>query len=98
MQRDFSSLPYDVRIHQLLAIKIGLSVYAKHGLKVNRDYTPKAMLMAAGRMTGAMYKMGDFLKAADDLEKLCVRMKKEEDERVAVARILAEKSPSAEVH
>ena len=81
----FAELPYGVRMHQLLAIKIGLRVYAKHKMKVNRAYTPKAMLLAAGRMTGAMYKHGDYLKAADDLEKLCVRMKKEEDERVAVA-------------
>lgn len=88
----FSELPYGVRMHQLLAIKIGLRVYAKHGMKVNRDYTPKAMLRTAGWMTGKTYKNSrpDMAKAAEDLQKLADKMLAEEKARISAERILSD--------
>lgn len=87
--RKFEDLPYSVRIHQLLAIKVGLSVYAKHGLKVNRDYTPKAMLRTAAWMTGKDYKNSkpEMARAAEDLRKLADKMKADEAAKAAVERI-----------
>lgn len=85
---EFKALPYNVRIYQALAVKVALRAYAKHKMQVNRAYTPKNMLLAAGRMTGAMYKRGDYLKAADDLEKLCERMAAEAAAARGVARIM----------
>lgn len=59
----------DPTIYQMTAIKVALRTWAKHKLKVNRAYTPKAMLATAARLTGKKYKMGEYLRAADDLEK-----------------------------
>lgn len=84
----FAELPYGVRMHQLLAIKIGLRVYAKHKMKVNRDYTPKTMLRTAQWMTGKAYKMSEMAKAADDLQKLADKMLAEEKARATAVRIL----------
>lgn len=89
MQRDFYSLPYDVRIHPLLAIKIGLRTWAKRKMKINRAYTPKNMLTTATWMTGSKYKIGEYLRAADDIEKLCDRMKKDEMNKLSVSRTLS---------
>lgn len=90
MQRNFLDLPYDVRIHQLVAIKIGLRVFAKHGTKVNRDYTPKKMLQVAAWMTGKTYKVSkpEMFRAADDLQKLGDRMHEKESARASVQRSL----------
>lgn len=94
----FKELPYAVRCYQALAVKVALRAYAKHKMQVNRAYTPKNMLATASAITGANYKVGDYLKAADDIEKLLEKMKKDEESRIAVARTLAAKSPSNEVH
>lgn len=94
----FNELPYSVRSYQAIAIKVALRAWAKHKMKVNRAYTPKNMLATAGAITGANYKVGDYLKAADDIEKLLEKMKKDEENRITVARTLAAKSPSNEVH
>ena len=43
------------RVYQALAIKHALTVYANTGIKVNRAYTPSAMLAAASQITGQTY-------------------------------------------
>ena len=72
---------YDPKIFQITAIKVALRAWAKHKLKVNRAYTPKNMLAKAGELTGKKYKIGEYLKAADDLEKLAD--KRAEELRIA---------------
>lgn len=90
MQRKFTDLPYSVRCHQLVAIKIGLRTFATHGMKVNRDYTPKKMLEVAAWMTGESYKnsKSEMLRAAEDLQKLGDTMKRDEELRLRTERIL----------
>jgi len=53
---------------QALAIRHGLRLYAKTGMKPNRDWTPTAMLRVASQITGKKYKRGDYLRAADDIK------------------------------
>lgn len=81
----FSELPYGVRMHQLLAIKVGLRAYAKHGLRVNRMYTPKRMMEMAAKLTGQKFKARDYAGAADALERMQNRISKEERERASIA-------------
>lgn len=59
----------------------GLRLYAKTGMKPNREYTPTNMLRAASAMTGEKYKRGEYLRAADDLTRLADEM-----QPIAVAR------------
>ena len=49
------------------AIAIGLETWAKHKIKVNRAYTPKAMMEAAGGIVGKTYKRNQLQQAHDDL-------------------------------
>jgi hypothetical protein len=60
--------PAGVATYQALAIKHALKLYAKTGMKVNRNYTPTNMLRTAGNITGKTYKRGQFQQAIDDLE------------------------------
>lgn len=57
------------KTYQALAIASALRIYARTKMKVNRDYTPTAMLRNASYITGTIYKRGQYLIAADDLEK-----------------------------
>ena len=59
--------PDAVACYQAIVIASGLRLYAKTGMKPNRQWTPTNMLKAASRITGKPYKRGDHLKAADDL-------------------------------
>ena len=52
------------RIYQALAIAKGLEVYAACGLKVNRDYTPSNMIRMANKITGHIYRRGQYKAAA----------------------------------
>lgn len=58
----------DPRIYQALVLKHALRLYAKTGIKVNTAYTPKNMLLTAGRITGQSFKRGQYVQAADALE------------------------------
>lgn len=68
---------YDPSLYQITAIKVALRAYARHGMKVNRAYTPKNMLAKATELTGVTFKRGEYLRAADELEKLSIRLQKE---------------------
>lgn len=57
------------------AIASGLEMYGKHGIKPNRAWTPRAMLQAAGGITGKTYKRGQYLAAAADVRLWAQTMK-----------------------
>ena len=49
-------------------LKTGLRLFAKTGMRPNRAWTPTAMLKAAGKITGKVYKRGQYDLAVTDLE------------------------------
>lgn len=57
-----------VATYRAIALKSGLKLYAKTGMKPNRMWTPTAMLRAAGDVTGRVYKRGQYLQAIADLD------------------------------
>ena len=63
------------RAFQAIAIAHALKFYAKTGMKVNRMYTPTAMLKVATSITGKSYKRGAYAEAGDDLQKWADEMK-----------------------
>lgn len=56
-----------VDVFAMAVIASALRLYAKTGLRVNRAYTPSAMLAAATRHTGIAFKRGQYVAAADAL-------------------------------
>lgn len=64
-----------VSIFQCLAIASALRFYAKTGMKVNRAYTPSAMMSTAARLTGQRFAKRDYLGAAVALTALADSMK-----------------------
>lgn len=57
----------DVEIFRAAAIASALDLYARTGIRVNRAYTPTAMLKAANQITGHVYKRGQYAAAAAGL-------------------------------
>jgi hypothetical protein len=57
----------DVNIFVLASLASGLRLYAKTGIKPNRNWTPTNMLKTASQHTGKTYKRGQFEQAAKDL-------------------------------
>lgn len=62
--------PVQIERFVLLTLKHGLIMYAKHGIKPNRDWTITNMLRRASKATGKTYKRTEALKAAADLDAL----------------------------
>jgi len=62
----------EVDIYRAVVIKQALQLYAKTGMKVNRAYTPTAMLKAAEGITGITYKRGQYEKAASDINAILI--------------------------
>lgn len=60
--------PDQVNIARAIIMKSALKLYAKTGMRVNRAYTPTAMLNVATEYTGKQYKRGQHAEAAKDLE------------------------------
>ena len=60
----------DVNIFRAIAIASALRFYSKTGMRVNRAYTPKAMIAAASQMCGRTFKARDYIGAAEALEAL----------------------------
>jgi hypothetical protein len=60
--------PAQIEIYRATVIGSALKLYAKTGLKVNRAYTPKAMMQAAEQITGQKFKARDYQGAADALK------------------------------
>ena len=58
-----------VEAYQATVIAKALEIYAKHKLRVNRTYTPAAMMAQAERLTGRTFKARDYLGAAKALRK-----------------------------
>jgi hypothetical protein len=56
-----------VQTYRAIALKHGLRLYAKTGLRPNRMWTPSAMLLAAAEFTGKKYRRGEYERAASDL-------------------------------
>ena len=57
-----------VNTYRAIALKSGISLYAKTGMKPNRAWTPSNMLRAAGEITGKAYKRGQYAEAVADLK------------------------------
>jgi hypothetical protein len=57
----------DPTIYTAVALKVALKGYAKHGLRMNRGWTPKAMMAKASEITGQQFKPRDYLGAAEAL-------------------------------
>lgn len=58
----------EVSVYAMITLKSALSLYAKTGMKVNRAYTPTAMMRTASRMTGRTFKARDYAGAIAALE------------------------------
>lgn len=54
--------------YQAITLKVVIKLYAKTGMRVNRAYTPTAMLATAGKITGTTYKRGQYDQAVAGLE------------------------------
>lgn len=59
----------NTNIYQAIVIKSALRLYAHHGIKANRAYTPSAMMRMATKITGQRFKPRDYIGAADALER-----------------------------
>ena len=57
----------DPYIYQAAVIRQALTMYKKTGMKVNRAYSPKAMMLTAERITGKTFKARDYAGAIDAL-------------------------------
>ena len=60
--------PDGVALYRAMALRSGLAMYARSGMRPNWVWTPSAMLAAAGGVTGKVYKRGQYEVAADDLQ------------------------------
>ncbi len=58
-----------VTTFQAIAIKHGLVLYAKTGMRPNRAWTITNMLRTAGHITGHTYKRSQIASAVADLER-----------------------------
>jgi len=66
-----------VSVFQCLTIASGLDMYRKFKMMPNRNYTPKAMMDAASRITGQKFKARDYEGAAIALRALAEKTKNE---------------------
>jgi len=53
----------DPSIYQAMVIRKGLEFYRKHGMRINRMYTPKRMMDMATAITGRKFKPRDYATA-----------------------------------
>ena len=75
-------------LYQMLALKVALRAYAKHGLRVNRMWTPTRMMTLASQLCGCKFKSKAYLEAASVLEKVAEKRAKEIADRKSVERSL----------
>lgn len=61
----------DPALFHAMALKSGIRLYAKTGMKPARDWTPTNMLRTAEQITGLKFKRGEFEKAAQALQCFC---------------------------
>jgi hypothetical protein len=67
--------PDAVACFAAFALASGLSLFAKTGLRPNRQWTPTAMLKRAGEITGKKYKRGQYEQAAADVRAWATEMR-----------------------
>jgi len=56
-----------VNVYGALVMAKALELYAKTGMRVNRAYTPSAMMRTAQNVTGKKFKARDYVGAAKAL-------------------------------
>lgn len=59
-----------VNLYVAATLKSALKLYANTGMKVNRAYTPKAMMAKAAELTGKTFKARDYMGAVDALQEM----------------------------
>lgn len=57
-----------VNVYVAASLRTGLRLYARTGIKPNRQWTPKNMMTMAARLTGRTFKARDYNGAADALQ------------------------------
>jgi hypothetical protein len=62
------STPQAIQVYRAIVIKHALLLYARTGMKVNSEYTPKNMIAAAQEITGKKFKARQYTEAAAALE------------------------------
>ena len=60
--------PKATEVFRASAVGSALRLYAKTGIKVNRAYTPAAMMAVAAEITGKKFKARDYAGAAAELK------------------------------
>lgn len=68
-----------IPIYQAIVIKNALKMYRDHKMQVNRAYTPTRMLNSAGRITGKIFKRGQYDQAIQALTEWIETRKAERD-------------------
>jgi hypothetical protein len=59
-----------VNLFAASALRSGLRMYARCGMRPNRAWTPSAMLLKAGQLTGRTFKRGQYDEAVQALTEL----------------------------
>ncbi len=75
--------PKAVDLFQCAAVAVALEAYASHKMLMNRHYTPTRMLAFANRMTGHLYRRGQYTAAALALREHVERLRAEIHEEMA---------------
>lgn len=57
-----------VELFRAISLKHGLKLYAKTGMKPNRQWTPSAMMRTAKAITGKTFKPRDYNSAVEALD------------------------------
>jgi len=60
--------PDGTKLFRAMALWSALKMYARHGMKPNRAWTPTVMLRMATEYTGQKYRRGQHNKAAEDVK------------------------------
>lgn len=60
--------PVGVNIYRATVCAQGLKLYAETGMRLNRAFTPAAMMKVAAEITGRKFKARDYQGAADALK------------------------------
>lgn len=80
-----------VDVFAMAAIASALDLYARTGIRVNRAYTPRAMMAAATHHTGQTFKARDYAGAAAALREKVQTEKQRIDLEAIAAQIEGEK-------
>ena len=59
--------PTQVSVFQMVTIRSAIKLYAKTGMKANRAYTPTSMKVMVEKITGKIFKRGQWQEMQDAL-------------------------------